>query len=94
MTTVTRRATCGEKKRSIKKNAEIVLEQMILTDDSTLVGQTIRESGIREKTHGIVVGIERNGQRHINPESTQELKEGDVLWIVGDRLRILSMRKK
>ncbi|HEU4607827.1 MAG TPA: TrkA C-terminal domain-containing protein, partial [Chitinophagaceae bacterium] len=49
------------------------------------------ESGIREKAKGIIVGIERNGQRILNPESNTVFQEGDIIWIVGSvrRLNVL-----
>ena len=51
-------------------------------------GKSIRESQIREKTHGIIVGIERNGKRILNPESHWILESDDILWIAGDRKKI------
>jgi len=72
---------------------EIILGHLTIGSHSSLIEQTIRQSGIREKTHGIIVGIETNGQRIINPESTYIMKVGDILWIVGDKLRIASLKK-
>lgn len=51
---------------------------------SELVGRNVRESGLREKTKGLLVGIERAGEHILNPESTTVLEAGDRLWIVGD----------
>ena len=76
-----------------KTKTQVSLERMSIGSDSPFVNQTIRESGIREKSHGLVVGIERNNKRLLNPESTFLLKEGDVVWIVGNRLRILALQK-
>jgi monovalent cation:H+ antiporter-2, CPA2 family len=50
---------------------------------SSLIGKSIRASGIREKYHSIVVGIERQGARIMSPESDEVLKAWDVVWIVG-----------
>ncbi|MBX2932148.1 MAG: cation:proton antiporter [Chitinophagaceae bacterium] len=75
-----------------KKN-EIILGHITIAPNAALAEQTIRQSGIREKTHGIIVGIETNGQRIINPESTYTMKAGDILWIVGDKLRISTLKK-
>ncbi|MCW5904969.1 MAG: cation:proton antiporter [Chitinophagaceae bacterium] len=75
-----------------KKN-EIILGHITIAPNAVLAEQTIRQSGIREKTHGIIVGIETNGQRIINPESTYTMKAGDILWIVGDKLRISTLKK-
>ena len=43
---------------------------------------------IREQAKALVVGIERNGQRLLNPESTIEIQEDDMVWIVGVRKQI------
>jgi CPA2 family monovalent cation:H+ antiporter-2 len=47
------------------------------------IGKSIRQSQIREKTNGLIVGLERGGQRKLNPESHEVLERGDILWIVG-----------
>lgn len=70
---------------------EYSLEQHLLTEESRYVGKTIRECGLRENTRGLVVGIERAGGRMLNPDSSVILREGDLLWIVGDRQKILSL---
>ena len=45
---------------------------------------TIHASHIREETHGMVLGLERNGEKDLNPSAGKILEEGDILWIVGD----------
>ncbi|RYD95267.1 MAG: sodium:proton antiporter, partial [Sphingobacteriales bacterium] len=67
---------------------EVVLRKVVVTKKSFLFKKTIRESGIREKTNGLVVGLERNKRRVLNPESNMILEDGDMLWVVGDRLLI------
>ena len=52
---------------------DIILQQLELKN-RVCIGKSIRESQIREKTHGIIVGIERNGKRILNPESHLILK--------------------
>jgi len=61
------------------------LYQLILSHDHRLVGQSIRTSGLREKTLGLVVGIERAGARILNPDPSTTLQASDRLWIVGKR---------
>jgi CPA2 family monovalent cation:H+ antiporter-2 len=34
------------------------------------------------------VGIERNGIRNLNPESTIMFQEGDIVWVVGVKEKI------
>jgi len=71
-----------------KQDDEISLQNFTITKDSRLLGKTIRKSGIREKAHALVVGFERNGRRFLNPESTVDLQDGDIVWIVGVKEKI------
>jgi CPA2 family monovalent cation:H+ antiporter-2 len=53
-----------------------------------LKGLSIRDSGLRERTDGLVIGIERNNERILNPESTTTFEWGDNIWIVGKKKKI------
>ncbi|MDD3004642.1 cation:proton antiporter [Flavobacterium sp.] len=66
---------------------DIVLKQIELKNEE-FIGKSIRESQIREKTNGLVVGIERNRKRILNPESHIILQPYDILWIVGSRKKL------
>ena len=66
---------------------EIVMMQFEL-DHHSFIGKTIRESKIRELTNGLIVGIEHNGKRILNPESDFLLSKNDIVWVVGDKKRI------
>ena len=63
---------------------EIVLQQIELKNES-YIGKTIRDSKLREKTNGLIVGIEKKRKRILNPESDVILEKDDILWIVGDK---------
>lgn len=67
---------------------EIVLEKLMVDERTQLKGLSIKESNIREKTDGLVVGIERNGERILNPTSTTIFEWDDVVWLVGNRKKI------
>jgi CPA2 family monovalent cation:H+ antiporter-2 len=67
---------------------EISLEKIVVDEHTALKGRTIRGSGIRENTRGLVVGIERNGERILNPSSDTVFEWGDIVWLVGDKHRI------
>ncbi len=62
----------------------VSLRHFTLSKNSTFVNQNIRESGIRERTQGLVVGIERNGERILNPESDVIFEANDKVWLVGN----------
>ena len=73
----------------INSNADdIVLQKLIVDERTQLKGLTIKDSGIREKTDGLVVGIERNGERILNPTSTTIFEWDDVIWLVGNRKKV------
>lgn len=63
--------------------ADFTLKSLLLSETHALVGKTIRTSKIREKTHSLVVGLERRGARILNPDPATELEAGDLLFIVG-----------
>ena len=63
---------------------DIILKQLELKNE-LFIGKTIRDSQIREKTKAMVVGMERDGKRFLNPDSNFLLQEDDILWIVGSK---------
>ncbi|MBX3022871.1 MAG: cation:proton antiporter [Bdellovibrionales bacterium] len=63
---------------------DYALHPVFVGPSSPYAGKTIRECGLREKTHGLVVGIEKSGKRTLNPDSTTLIEGGDVLWVVAD----------
>lgn len=72
-----------------RENVE--LQKLLVSGNSVLLGKTIRNSGVRSQTNGLIVGLERNGERIPNPDSELVFEEGDLVWIVGnpDRIRKL-----
>lgn len=64
------------------------LIQVTVNPGFPFLGQTIKDSALREKVNCLIVGIERNGQRMLNPESTMIYELGDTLWIVGDKKKV------
>lgn len=76
-----------------QRRVEVVLWHFEVAAQSDLVGKTIRESRLRERTHGIVVGIESRGRRIINPESSEVFHAGDEVWVVGEKRRLLTIRR-
>lgn len=77
----------------IVEETNIILQKIELKN-RVCIGKTIRDSGIRENTHGIIVGVERNGKRILNPESHLTLQESDVLWIAGEKKKIAEFLMK
>lgn len=67
---------------------DIALKKIVVDEHTKLNGLDIRHSGLRERTNGVVIGIERNNQRILNPPSTFVFQWGDIVWIVGERKKI------
>lgn len=66
----------------------IGLMQIILGKNASLTGKSIRESGIRNMGKGLVVGVERKGNRYLNPESSFVFEADDTVWIAGNKEQI------
>lgn len=60
---------------------------------SRYIGCSLRDCGLREDVEGIVVGIEREGTRTLNPDSSWIIAEGDLIWLVADILKVKALGK-
>lgn len=60
------------------------LRSFVVETDSDCKDKTIRDSGIREAYHGMVVGVERGTERILGPRASFTLLESDLVWIVSD----------
>lgn len=64
---------------------KITLQRIEVKSEFNIIGKSIRNSQIRESTHGMVVGLERNGERILNPDSSMVIEKEDVLWVAGEK---------
>jgi len=82
----------------LEKNAisvsDIALQKIVVDEYTKLKGLTIRSSGIREKTNGLVIGIERSDTHLLNPDSNTVFEWDDIVWIVGDRKKIQELTRQ
>lgn len=69
----------------LEAEEEMELMHIVIHKYSSLNGQNIRNSKIRYRAHGLVVGVERNGMRELNPDSSFTFQENDVVWIAGNK---------
>ncbi|MGE4132813.1 MAG: cation:proton antiporter [Bdellovibrionales bacterium] len=69
------------------------LQSVVLAPDSPLCGQTLRESNLRLMVDGLVVGVERDGARQLQPPPDLQMRAGDRLWIVGDPEKIENLNR-
>lgn len=66
------------------EKSELILRLLLIDEDSAFLGKTIKDSGIRQKYHCLVAGIERDDESLHDPTPNEPLMKGDVLWVVGE----------
>lgn len=73
--------------------SEITLESILIEPGSVLCGKSISQSGLKDKIHCLVLGIERGGSSMMNPHYSMVFEVGDVVWLVGNRQQIHAFLK-
>lgn len=84
----------NSKQPLLSDDGQINLVQITLKPGHPIIGKTIHESGLREQIKSMIIGIERNGDRMLNPDSATKLQVDDILWIAGDRAKIRGFFKR
>jgi voltage-gated potassium channel len=72
-------------------NMSLSLEELTVHETSPLAGKKIKDSGLRQDYNIIVIGVKRGEEMFYNPSSDQELKAGDILILVGEKEKLLSL---
>jgi CPA2 family monovalent cation:H+ antiporter-2 len=70
---------------------EVILKQLVVDHTFPFLGMSIRNSDIRNRTHGLIIGIERNGNRILNPDPATIFEKGDIVWLSGDKQLIKAL---
>jgi CPA2 family monovalent cation:H+ antiporter-2 len=73
------------------ENGNYELRAIEVTETSACARKTIRDSGVRDRYQALVVGIERDGRRIMNPDSETQIHPGDLLWVVGEASQLGSL---
>ncbi len=68
------------------------VERVIIPTHSPLVGRTLRTAGLRSRTGATVVGIERAGEKRVNPRPDERFHAGDCIYVLGHASQIEAMR--
>ena len=71
---------------------DIVLEKFVVDVHNHFDGLSIKDCRIREKTNGIIIGLERDDLRLPNPPPDTLLQQQDIVWIVGEKTRIKQIK--
>ena len=80
-----------ESMNNLQETKEVNMEQFFISEGSGLIGRTILESGIRDNSGCLVIGIERDSHSIKNPPPTTVFEQGDIVWIVGEHEKVLRL---
>jgi len=67
------------------------VEEITISEKSPLKDKLIRESGLREKTEAMVVGIKRGEKMHFNPSPSMKILENDILILIGEKSKLTAI---
>ena len=67
------------------ERSEMILKQFEVDADSPFLGLTPPETGIRDKYHCLIAGVERGDEALHATNIREPFSEGDVIWIVGEK---------
>ena len=76
---------CSYVDSDVFEKSEMTLKQFMIDSDCAFLGKTLRESGIRDKYHCLIAGVERGEEMLMTPDVNAPFEEGDVLWVVGEK---------
>lgn len=87
--------------RSVKHDTEyaerrttVALENFTIEEGHPLIGQSIIDSGIRDKASCIVMGIQRDGEYIMNPEPSLVFQANDTVLVAGETERLRQFLNK
>lgn len=63
---------------------EMKLRQIVISENSPIIGKTLIESGIRDIYNCMVVGLEERKENLSQIEPSHVMRQGDVIWVVGE----------
>ena len=80
-----------ESLNNLQETKEVNMEQFFIGEGSGLIGRTILESGIRDNSGCLVIGIERDAHSIKNPPPTTIFEQNDIVWIVGEHEKVVRL---
>lgn len=70
---------------------EMILRQFVIESGSEFIGEKLKDSGIRNHYHCMIVGYETPDGVLEKPDAERAFCEGDILWVVGERSALREM---
>ncbi len=67
------------------RGTEIEIEEIMVSDCSSLIGKTLRDSRIKDQTGAMIIAIMREGEIIGVPQADEKIKPHDLLIAIGTR---------
>ncbi len=64
---------------------ESIIEWLPVEEGSPIVGDTLEECAVRQRTGASVIAVQRGEDTYANPEPGFEIESGDMLVAIGTR---------
>ncbi|MDE6077068.1 MAG: TrkA C-terminal domain-containing protein, partial [Muribaculaceae bacterium] len=71
---------------------EIALRSIKLSANSPIINVPLGKTNLRTDFYSMIVKVQRGEDEFEQPDSTTVLREGDIVWVVGDASRIDAMK--
>lgn len=76
------------------EEVDLTLDELAVKENSELDGKKILNSGIRDKTNGMIIAIKKaDGKLSMNPTVHEEINKGDVLVVLIESNQIDKLQK-
>lgn len=75
----------GQTFKHIPPEEQIICVPIITREDSSFAKKSIKNSRIREKYRGSIIGIERDNLPITHPSVTTVIQPGDLIWLIGTK---------
>ncbi len=72
----------------IQETKDTSLQSFTVQEDFPYIGKSIIDSDIGKKYSCLIVGVERDNKSFMNPDNSIVFQEGDLVWVVGDRIEL------
>lgn len=67
------------------RERDMQLRQYMIAEDSVFIGEKLKDSGIRNRYHCMIVGFEGKDGVLEKPDVDRVFRAGDILWVVGEK---------
>ncbi len=77
-------------------DVDLVLEELRLTESSSLIGRTLADAGLRDDYGANVVAVRRAGKDHVTtrPDPTVAFDVGDILVVIGSQADLERLQRQ